>query len=67
MARRYPKRLCPNCRTRFVLWTYPGGFSSCADDECKALALDESMEWADSNAPISREEPSVSHNRHTRR
>lgn len=64
MARRYPKRLCPTCRVRYVLWTYPGGFSACADPECKSVALDASMEWAD--APTTREALHVPHNRHGR-
>lgn len=61
MARTYTKRLCPTCRVRYVLWTYPGGFSSCADPECKATALDASMEWADT--PVTREAASVPQNR----
>lgn len=54
MAQNYPKRLCPYCRHNYVLWTYPGGFASCANAECKVQALDESMEWA--NQPLTRED-----------
>lgn len=37
-------RLCPYCRERNVLHTYPGGFKSCPSEECKIAALDDAME-----------------------
>lgn len=37
-------RLCPYCRVKNALHTYPGGFKSCADQRCKVAALDDAME-----------------------